>query len=153
MIASLWNKYKNAINGLAQALFHQEKLIWMRLIENMDVNAEGINKVFEPIELNCLVGYNDFRVWPMDKETASGAIDTQNMYIILNKKYLSDLGYLNEHEYFAFKPGKDYFILRGINYQDSGDTDVAQAAEEPLLFFLILKRMESLTGEPLFQGI
>lgn len=147
-MAPFWTPFNNAINNLAFELFFQETLIWNRLVENVDFHGENESPEYEQVTLKCLVGYNDFRTWPMDRVNESGSIDMQNLYIILNKQYLRDLGYLNDNDYFSFNSQNDYFILRGIHYEDSGDTDVSQAGDIPLLFFLILKRREYETGSP-----
>jgi hypothetical protein len=146
----MWDKYKAVINGLAQTLFHGDEITWMRLVQGIDYNGEADGYQYEPIQLKCLIGYNDFRTWPIDRASESGTIDTQSMYVILNKKYLLDNGYLNDHGHLAYKPNKDYFVKEGIEYEDSGDTSVAQAGNEPILFYIILKRRESKTGEPLY---
>lgn len=146
-MSTFWNPHKKNINKLAHKLFFSEKLTWHRLVSNFDVNGEGSQPVYIQVELKCLIGYNDFRTWPMDRPGESGVIDMQNMYIILNKEYLREEGYLNENDYFALNSQRDYFTLRGIHYEDSGDTDVSQAGSDPLLVYLILKRKEYETGK------
>lgn len=146
----IWTKFTNVINGLAQDIFHQGNLTWMRLTEGIDQHGESEAFTYQTINLKCLMGYNDFRTWPTDKVTEAGIVDTQSLYVILNKKYLEDNGYLTADFQFAFKPNKDYFIHEGVEYEDSGNTSVAQAADKPLLYYLILKRREARTGEPLY---
>ena len=147
MFNQVWPKFKDVINNLAHPLFNQKEVIWMRLIENVDYHGEGVSRKYNPIQLKVLIGFNDFRVWPMDKNTETGAVDVQNMYLLINKAYLEGLGYINENGYFAFNTQNDYFIVDGIEYTDSGDTDVSQAGVEAVLFYMILQRRSYVTGK------
>jgi len=98
------------------------------------------------VTLNCLIAYNIFRVWPMSKETVGGQLDAENIVLILNKKYLEDAGYLNSDGFFAMDPGMDRFIHRGLEYRASGETEVAQAGDQALMFYIVLAREETPTG-------
>lgn len=142
-----WGKFNGVMNGLAFNLFFQQEITWHRLIEGIDYHGENRAPEYQEIQLKCLVGYNDFRTWPMDRVNESGSIDMQNMYIILNKKYLEEEGYINDNGYFNFSSQKDFFSLKGIYYEDSGDTEVSQSADDNLFFYIILKRKEYETGE------
>lgn len=144
---NFWGPFKNAINNKAFSTFFRDEITWNRLVQGLDFHGENQTLEYTPIQLKCLIGYNDFRTWPMDRVNESGSIDMQNMYVIFNTVYLRGLGFLNENDYFAFDAQRDYFTLKGIDYESSGDTDVAQAGDEPLLFYVILKRREYETGD------
>lgn len=143
-----WQVYKNIINK-AQDSFNQDNITWHRHAWGFQRYGEDTkaNENYTDIVLKCLVGYNVFRTWPMTRETTGGAIDKENIVLLLNKKYLEDLGYLNADGFFAMDPGKDKFTHRGIAYRAAGETEVAQAGDDPLLFYIVLKREDSITGD------
>lgn len=144
---SQWNIYKNIINK-AHDSFNQDTIIWRRHIRGFQRYGEDTkaNENYNDITLKCLISYNVFRTWPITKETTGGDLDKENITLILNKKYLDDLGYLNADGFFEMTPGKDQFIHKGLEYQPSGETGVAQASTDALLFYIILARQETNTG-------
>jgi len=143
-----WQIYKNVINS-AHDSFNQDDVTWRRHTLGFQRYGEDLsnNETWTDITLKALIGYNIFRVWPMTKESIGGASDSENILMILNKKYLEDLGYLNSAGFFDMDPGKDIFMHRGIEYRSSGETEVAQAGDKPLLFYIVLSREETSTGE------
>lgn len=142
-----WQQYKDTINSVHSS-FNQDTVIWHRFNRGFQRYGEDTvaNETYTQISLKCLMGYNFFRTWPMTGENVGGAIDKENLVMILNKKYLSDNGYLNANGFFAMDPGKDKFFHMGIEYRSGGETPVAQAGDEPLLFYIILSREETPTG-------
>ena len=145
---SQWQTYRNIINK-AHDSFSQDNIIWHRYSRGFQRYGEDTkgNENCDDIVLKCLIGYNFFKTLPITKETASGALDGENIVLMLNKKYLEDLGYLNNDNFFDMDPGKDSFTHRGLKYRAAGETEVAQAGNEPLMFYVILKREETETGE------
>lgn len=141
-----WQKFKAVINGRAFDFFNQSIVIWHRQTDNLDFHGEGLSSNHVPVNLKCYISYNDFRTWPLDQVSESGSIDMQHMYLILNVEYLRQNGYLNSDGYFAFNNENDYFEHQGIFYDIDGDTQAAEAGDEPVLFYLILKRKEYATG-------
>lgn len=143
-----WQVYKNIINK-AHDSFNQDSITWHRHIRGFQRYGEDtkVNEHYDDIILKGLVGYNIFRTWPMTKETTAGATDKENIVLMLNKKYLEDLGYLNSDGFFAMDPGKDKFTHREMAYRAAGETEVAQAGDDPLMFYIVLKREESVTGD------
>ena len=142
-----WQVYKNIINQ-AHDSFNQDTIVWHRYIGGFKRYGEDepeSNKS-EDIDLKCLIQYNIFRTWPMTKKTPSGTDDKESIVLILNKNYLEGLGYTTTDGFFTMNPGKDLFILHGIGYRPSGETEVAQAGDEPLLFYIVLSRDENETG-------
>lgn len=143
-----WQAYKNTINA-AHNSFNQDTVMWYRFVRGFQRYGEDtlINEHFNTVSLKCLIEYNAFRTWPVTDETLTGILDKESMVMILNKKYLSDNGYLNSDGFFNFNPGRDKFTHLGLEYRSAGEVPVAQAGDEPLLFYIILKRQEKSTGD------
>lgn len=137
---SIYDKYKLVINNLAQAIFHKETITWYKLTHNVDRYGEGENQHFTPITLRCLIDYNWRRTWPINIPTSAGLVDGETICVIFNLKYLKNLGYTDVHGYPTFNLGQEYFSHMGIEYTTGGDTQSAQAGDDPLLFQIILKR-------------
>ena len=143
-----WDLYKGIINN-AHNYFNQDTVIWRRFVRGLQRYGEdnASNEATEDITLKVLILYNSFRTWPITEESVSGITDKQNMVLMINKSYLNGLGYLNGSGFFDINPGRDIFIHMGEKYRASGETPVGQAKDDPLHFFIVLKREESLTGE------
>ena len=60
------------------------------------------------------------------------------MVILIPKSAITD--YLDSNGYFIFNWSEDRFIINGIPYKPDGDTQVAQAKDEAIVFQIILKR-------------
>jgi len=147
LTAAQWASYKAIINRASES-FNQDIVIWRRQTRNFQRHGEDTPSVpaTEDINLDCLIAYNIFRTWPMTDETVSGALDKENITMLLNKKYLLDNGYLNADGFFEIDPGVDIFFHHGITYRSAGETEVAQAGDDPLMFYIVLAREETPTG-------
>jgi len=141
-----WDKYRKAIND-ASDTFNQETIIWHRLQRRMARDGEEDVETFLNTEIKGLIAYNYFKSWPDSDFKVSGENEDTSVVLILNKKYLNDRDYLNANGYFAFNPGYDYFTIKGIEYDTKGDTDVAQANDDPLMVYLRLERKQLSTGK------
>lgn len=143
-----WNRYKNIINQ-AHEDFNQEVLSWFRHVPTgVTLFNEGIQDNYTEISLKVLMGYNSYRTWPITKHDGdSGELDNQNLIVFMNLEYLRKEGFLNSEGYFNFNPANDYFQIKGIRYKGEGDTDLSQAYDEPLMFGLVLRREEEVTGK------
>ena len=143
-----WQTYKNIINK-AHDSFNKDTITWHRYIRGFQRYGEDTkaSEDYTHITLNCLIAYNFFNRGPLTKETTSGALDKQNIVLMLNKKYLEDLGYLNSEGFFDMDPGKDKFTHRALPYRAAGETEVAQAGDDPLMFYIVLRREEIVTGD------
>ena len=143
-----WQIYKNIINKASES-FNKDTIIWHRYTRGFQRYGEDTkgNENDIDIILNCLIAYNFFNRGPITKETTGGAVDKQNIVLMLNKKYLEDLGYLNSDDFFDMDPGKDKFTHRGLPYRAAGETEVAQAGDDPLMFYIVLRREEIVTGD------
>jgi|TARA_R110000803_G_scaffold206272_3_gene273445 hypothetical protein len=149
--AADWQHYKDAIN-LAHSDFNQETLTWKRAEVFMSRYGEdptGAGASFVDVPLKVLIQSNYFRSWPVTKTSESGELDKESLVVILNYKYLQNSGYITPNKYFDFKPDLDRFVVKGREYKAFGDLDAAYANDEPLLFYLILKREQTHTGSPI----
>lgn len=155
ILTATWNRYFRAIDGVHND-FNQDIVLWKRSkvgisttesVARFNEQEQNESTDYDYISLSVLLDYNYFRKWPLTKETDSGELDNQNMAMLLNRKYLGDLGYLTSEGYFDFQPDRDYFIHRGIKYKAEGDTLVSQANSNPLLLQIVLHRKGVLTGE------
>ena len=142
LIGSLnWTSYQNLIGNDAFDTFFQKDLIWKRANPFLDSNGEDeIGRTFTDITLKCLVDYNDFRTWPINRNSETGELDKQTMVILFSIKYLEGLGYMNANGNLDYSVGEDRFTLDGILYKSMGDTNTAQAQDIPLLAQLVLER-------------
>ena len=136
----VWDKFDRIINNFVENDVGKQKIIWANKVDYLSSFGEdsGVEYVYRELEVLC--NYNAFRNWPINKDTISGELDQENLCIIITKNYLEKLGYINDHGYFDFNWSEDRFILHGIIYKPSGDTEIAQSRGSNLLFQLILKR-------------
>jgi hypothetical protein len=146
---SAWANYKNIIRD-AHDTFFQDIITWQKFEYGLDYNLEdNLDKTVSYIELKCLVRYNDFRVWEANRNTTSGEVDRENIAVLLNVRYLAELGLLDAELKLAINQALDRFILRGLVYKATGISHTAQAHQEPLLIQLNLTRDIYKTGNPL----
>lgn len=151
MSTAEWEEYKKSINDIHND-FNQTPIIWRRKLSNFNRFGEdpsGDGGQYTDVNLSVLILSNYFRTWPINKPELTGEDDKQNLTIILNYKYLRDLGYTTQQGYFNFNPGLDRFIIKGRVYKPFGDTDVAYANNEPLLFYITCERDANMSGEPI----
>lgn len=145
MTPEQWAMHIDTVNLWQEDAF-QETITWMSSATNRSYHGEDDNHRENAIELKCLVLYNYFRSWPIDQATDSGEIDKQSCMAIFNLKWLETQGHLNEFGQFDINQGDDKFILNGLTYVPSGDSQVSQAYNNPLMTFIVLKREEISTG-------
>lgn len=141
-----WAKYKQAINDASDS-FNKEPVIWHHFQRRLARHGEDQARKFIDITLLGLVAYNYIKSWPDENIRVSGENDDTSVILIFNKQYLNDLGYTNTNGYFSMNPGYDYFTIKGIDYVTKGDTDTAQAEEDPLLIYIRLDRKQINTGQ------
>nr|DAJ84832.1 MAG TPA: hypothetical protein [Caudoviricetes sp.] len=138
----VWDHYKKIINDFIDVDAGKQLITWKRYINIPLPYGEDSGSKYEDISLNVLIGYNSFRTWPINQATVSGELDNQNMAIYVSARLIRELGYADQYGYWQFDRSLDRFIVNGIVYKSSGDTQVAQAKDDPLLFQVILKRDE-----------
>ena len=135
-----WSKYKRTVQNFLDQDSGRQKIIWASHIDQILSYGEDSlpQYVFNVIEALCY--YNAFRNWPINKSSVSGEQDEENLSIMISRQYLADNGYLGSNGYFDFNWAEDRFIINGIPYRPTGDTNVSQAKDEAIVFLIILKR-------------
>ena len=135
-----WNKYKKIIKDFMDKDAGRQVVTWMRHIDKIEAFGEDVGDQYLPVQLEALCYYNVFRNWPINKPTISGELDDENLTIYVTKRQIETLGYINSEGYWQLNWSEDRFVINGITYKPSGDTQVAQAKDEALCFIVILKR-------------
>lgn len=135
-----WQKFENVINNFIDQDAGQQPFKWLKYIDVILPYAEDSGEEYEVVNLKGLFHYNHIRVWPYSKPTISGDIDTTSVVLYISKNNLKGGGYLTSDGYWDFNQTQDRFILNGHVYKPSGDTQVSQASDNPLLFFVVLQR-------------
>lgn len=139
----LWQRYRDIVTSFIDEDAGKQTIIWKKASSLPSSFGEDKGRSFLPdIHLDVLIAYNFFRTWPINKTTVSGELDSQNCTIWISAKKLSELGHLNSQGYWDMNNVEDRFIIKGIVYKPSGDTEVAQAKDDNVLFLVILKREE-----------
>ena len=135
-----WSRYKKIVQNFLDQDSGRQKIIWARHIDQILSYGEDSlpQYVFNVIEALCY--YNAFRNWPINKSSVSGEQDEENLSIMISRQYLADNGYLDSNGYLDFNWAEDRFIINGIPYRPTGDTNVSQAKDEAIVFLIILKR-------------
>lgn len=144
-----WDEYIKVVNEWQEDAF-QQPVTWKRVVVNRGIHGEGDNIRTENIVIRGLVQYNYFRSWPITKTSDAGETDKQSMLLFLNVKYLKENGWANDAGQLLFDPGLDRFIINGVTYKSSGESQAAQAHNQPLFFYTVLKREELNTGEEMY---
>lgn len=138
--AQKWETYKAIVNDFIEEDAGKQPVLWLKRFNQMLSFGEDSGENYEPIPLEGLIQYNYIRTWPSLKETVSGELDGINIVLYVTKRSLSEAGYLNEYGYWNFNWTQDKFVINGKVYSPSGDTQVAQALDEAILFIVVLKR-------------
>lgn len=135
-----WERYKSIIRQFIDVDAGRQTITWAKRIMQPMTHGEDYNPVYQNIQIEALCYYNSFRNWPINKETVTGELDDENLSIMVTDSFLQSIGHLNSEGYWDFNWSEDRFIINGIIYKPSGDTQVAQAKDRALVFLLILKR-------------
>lgn len=140
-----WNRFKAVIKDAHDTWF-QASITWQRYAPTtVPLYNEDKTNTYTDIPLKALVAFNEFRTWPITIKQSSGELDNENMYLLINREYLGEMGYLDASGYFNFNADKDYFIHMGIKYKSEGHTGVSQDQADPLLVLIVLRREEKAT--------
>lgn len=137
---TIWDRYKSIVNDFVDEDAGKQKITWLRRIRQPLPYGEDKGYKYNPIIIEGLLQYNYIRTWPSLKETVSGELDGINLVFYITKRSLEENGYMTDDGYWDFDWVQDKFLINGRVYSPSGDTQVAQASDEPLLFFITLKR-------------
>lgn len=135
-----WDRYKNIINDFMDQDAARQVIIWAKAVKQLLTHGEDSTQKYfrKPIEVLCY--YNAFRNWPLNRASTTGELDEENLSIMISGKYLREHGFMNEQNYWNFDWAMDRFEINGIVYRPTGDTQVAQAKDEALVFMIVLKR-------------
>lgn len=147
-----WDRYKRHITQFLNQDSGRQTIIWAKRVKPLLTHAEDKIPHYHRLEIEALCYYNAFRNWPINNPSVSGETDEENLSIMVSRKYIEEYrGGLfwkrNETStgvetdgYWDFDWQRDRFVINGITYRPSGDTQVAQAKDEALVFLVILKR-------------
>lgn len=135
-----WDRYKKIINDFLDIDAGRQTITWAKNVNQLLSHGEDYIPKYYNIPIEALCYYNAFRNWPINKATITGELDDENLSILVTKSYIENLGYLTPEGYWDFNWSEDRFIINGITYKSAGDTQVAQAKDEALVFMVILKR-------------
>ena len=133
-----WDRYKHVVQKFLEDDSGRQTIGWCRHIDQMLMMGEDKSPKYTLVLIEALCYYNAFRNWPINKATVSGELDDENLVILIPKSAVQK--YLNDAGYFQFNWSEDRFIINGIPYKPDGDTQVAQAKDEAIVFQIILKR-------------
>lgn len=136
----VWERYNKIISDFMDMDVGVQPILWKKFVNHPLSWGEDGGGSYIEVQLKGLIEYNAFRVWPMNRGTTSGEVDGQSLAILVSKTTLQEAGYINSEGYWDFDGPRDLFIISGIPYKASGDTEVCQAKDSSLLFLVILKR-------------
>lgn len=147
-----WDRYKKHIKRFLDQDAGRQTIIWAKNVNQLLTHGEDMIPYYEKVEIEALCYYNAFRNWPINFASVSGETDEENLSIMISRDYLegleggrfwkkivSDSGVPTDG-YWDFNWVEDRFQINGITYRPTGDTQVAQAKDEALIFLIILKR-------------
>lgn len=135
-----WDQYKQIINDFIDIDSGKQPFLYLQKIEQPLSYGEDSGVIYTPIQLDGLFQYNYIKTWPTNKQSISGELDYSNTVLYISGRLLSENGFINDYGYWDFNWAEDRFILNGKVYKPGGDSQVAQAKDEALLFFIILQR-------------
>lgn len=130
----------------------RQPVLWLRKPEQLTAFGEDAGIIWEPHIILSLFQYNYIRTWPFNDLGTAGEIDTSNIMMYISKEFLSINGYIDQHGYWDFNWAQDRFIVNGKVYKPGGDTQVAQASEDPLLFLVVMSRTNSEESKEILDG-
>lgn len=144
-----WDKYRQIIEDFIDEDAGKQPFLWLKKINLMSSFGEDSSPGYKPIQLNGLFHYNYVKTWPSVRASTSGELENGNLVLYISARSIQEAGYMNNFGYWDFNWVEDRFILNGKVYKPGGDTQVAQAKDKALLFFLILQREDIEESEKL----
>lgn len=133
-----WDRYKHIVQKFLEDDSGRQTIGWCKNIDQPLFMGEDVKPKYELVLIEALCYYNAFRNWPINKATVSGELDDENLVILIPKSEVTD--HLNQFGYLVFNWSEDRFLINGVPYKPDGDTEVAQAKDEAIVFQIILKR-------------
>ena len=149
-----WKRYKDIVNKFIDTDAGKQEFLWLHKIEQPSAFGEDAGISYVPIKLEGLFHYNYIKTWANNRlrDSISGELQYDDQVLYISKNQLEERGYLNEYGYWDFNWAEDRFIVNGKVLQPGGDTQVAQAKDEALMFFVVLQRMSPEETEKLLQA-
>lgn len=144
-----WDRYKKHIKQFLDKDAGRQRIIWAKHVDQLLSHGEDNYPWYFKIEIEALCYYNAFRNWPLNEATVSGELDEENLSILVSRDFIMNLEdgkYFKNDDggetdgYWNFNWQQDRFSINGVVYRPCGDTQVAQAKDEALVFMVILKR-------------
>lgn len=136
-----WKRYTKIVNDFIDQDSGKQPFLWLRKFNQIMAWGEDVGISYEPIALEGLFHYNYIKTWGGQGVTVSGELDATDVVLYISKRLLDENGFITKLGYWDFNWAEDRFILNGRVYKPFGDTQVAQAHDDPMLFFVILKRV------------
>lgn len=138
-----WKRYKSIVNKFIDTDAGKQPFLWLHKIDQPSAYGEDSTIRYIPTLLEGLFHYNYIKTWANNRlrDTISGELSTDDVVLYISANLLKQGDLLNKYGYWDFNWAEDRFILNGKVYQPGGDTQVAQAGNEALLFFVVLQRM------------
>lgn len=142
-----WDRYKKHIKAFLDMDAGRQSIVWARHVDQILSHGEDDGPYYIKVDIEALCFYNYFRNWPINDGTVSGEKDNENLSILISQdylknleggKYYQDLG--NGAYQILMNWAEDRFIINGQIYRPSGNTQVAQAKDEALVYVIILKK-------------
>ena len=149
-----WDQYKKVVNEFIDTDSGKQPFLWLRKINQPLAFGEDSGIVYNPVLLEGLFHYNFVKTWPNNNQrnTLAGELDVTDCVLYISANLLRNGDFLNKAGYWNFNWAEDRFILNGNVYKPAGDTQVAQASDLPLLFFVILQRVNSEDSDKIFKS-
>lgn len=138
-----WARYKAIVNNFINNDAGKQSFLWLHKIDQMPAFGEDRPVAYVPALLEGLFHYNYIKTWANNRQrdTDSGELNQGDQVLYISADLLRKGGYIDENNYWDFNWAEDRFIINGQVYQPGGDTQVAQAKEEALLYFIVMQRM------------
>lgn len=146
-----WDKYQQIIEDFIDEDAGKQSFLWLKKINLMSLFGEDSHPKYKAIRLNGLFHYNYVKTWPSARSSISGELENGNLVLYISARSIREAGYINKFGYWDFNWVEDRFILNGKTYKPGGDTQVAQAKNKALLFFVILQREDIEESQRLIQ--
>lgn len=149
-----WERYKKIINNFIDTDAGKQRFIWLKKIEQLSAFGEDSNISYVPVSLEGLFHYNYIKTWGNNRlrDTVSGELQQDDQVLYISARQLEEKGYIDEYGYWKFNWAEDRFIVNGKVLQPVGDTQVAQAKDQALLFFVIMQRMSPEETENILES-
>lgn len=147
-----WGRYKKIINDFIEVDSGKQPFLWLNKINQPLAFGEDSGTRYTPYQLDGLFQYNYIKSWPTQPNSISGELDYSNIVLYISARLLRLNNLVNQYGYWDFNWAEDRYIINGKVYKPGGDTQVAQAKDEALLFYVILQREDPEESENILNS-